>query len=73
MYEITKVRAASAAGVLRAGRALKRLSSSRFRSRLSPQMTNRKLKFGSGILAVLTIGFGGPIGAVMYQQKKARG
>jgi hypothetical protein len=36
-------------------------------------MTNRKLKFGTSILAVLTVGFGGPIAAVLYQQKKARG
>ncbi len=36
------------------------------------QMTGRKFKFGAGILTVLAVGFGGPIGAVLYQQKKVR-
>jgi hypothetical protein len=36
-------------------------------------MTNRKAKFGSAIVAVVTLGFGIPIWAVSYQQKKARG
>ena len=36
-------------------------------------MSGRKFKFGLGIVTVVTVGMGGPIAAVMYQQKKARG
>ena len=34
------------------------------------QMTNRKLKFGLGIAAVLGLGFGIPVFAVWFTNKK---
>ena len=39
----------------------------------SAQMENKKLKFGTAIVTLVAVGTLGPIAAVMYQQKKARG
>ncbi|GAQ90049.1 hypothetical protein KFL_005930060 [Klebsormidium nitens] len=37
------------------------------------EMKNRKLKFGTAMVAFLTIGYGTPIVAVLWQQHKASG
>ena len=37
------------------------------------QIENRKLKFGTAIVTLVAVGTLGPIAAVMFQQRKARG